>query len=380
MKKTLIFLLSLVSVTISAQKVDLDRFYFEVSYQQLPKEPVPFEKRSFFSLVNLGVKMQTFVDPTTVNDKISIKGWKKSYENTTVNIELKIEDFIERGVTPQTRVEETKDKDGKVTSRREFYYVLVKYSGRAHAKVVGPRTPKPLSAKELESEKTKQAAASANRFLKNAVVKKDTATTNDDSNITLNEDIEFKTTEYSDPSAAMKYYYLNKNVFHDNALRNYVESAVKNFNSNINYIYGYRPVYSNQMMWILDAKNEEGATQIEAIQAVRALFKTMKADEPIDDLKSNMQPLIEYFDSLKTKYTDDSKPARKMRYSAYYNLAVIYNLLDEPEKSILEAEKLILNEYDKADGKELIFNANKLIEEFKIAKLRSRHNPTLKSL
>ena len=104
----------------------------------------------------------------------------------------------------------------------------------------------------------------------------------------------------------------------------------------------------------------------------------MKADEPIVDLKSNMQPLIEYFDSLKTKYTEDSKPARKMRYSAYYNLAVIYLLLDEPEKTIVEAEKLILNDYDKADGKELINRANRLIEDFKIAKTTSRHNPTLK--
>jgi hypothetical protein len=62
----------------------------------------------------------------------------------------------------------------------------------------------------------------------------------------------------------------------------------------------------------------------------------MKADEPIG-FKSNMQPLIEYFDSLKTKYTDDSKPARKMRYSAYYNLAVIYLLMNEPERQLLRA-------------------------------------------
>jgi hypothetical protein len=46
-----------------------------------------------------------------------------------------------------------------------------------------------------------------------------------------------------------------------------------------------------------------------------------------------------------------------MRYSAYYNL-VIHLLLDEPEKTIVEAEKLILNDYDKADGKELINRAN----------------------
>jgi hypothetical protein len=77
---------------------------------------------------------------------------------------------------------------------------------------------------------------------------------------------------------------------------------------------------------------------------------------------------------LKTKYTEDSKTARKMRYSAYYNLAVIYLLLDEPEKTIVEAEKLILNDYDKGRWKELINRANRLIEDFKIAKNNIRPN------
>ena len=378
MKKTLIFLLFLVSVTISAQKVDLDRFYFDVSYQILPKEPVTFEKRSFASEVKLGGKIQTYANPTTLNENVNIFGWKKSDENPTVKIELNIEDFVERDVTPKIRVEETKDRDGKVTSRREYHYVLSKYSGRAYAKLVGPRTPTPLSAKQIEDEKAKQAAASTNRFLKNAVVKKDTTDAIGGFNLNYNEEIEVKSAEFQDPSSAMKAFYLNKNGIHDNTLRGFVDGTLNKVNTSINYNYGYKPVNTNQILWILDAKNEEGTTQIEAIQAVKSLFKSMKADEPIVDLKSNMQPLIEYFDSLKTKYTEDSKPARKMRYSAYYNLAVIYLLLDEPEKTIVEAEKLILNDYDKADGKELINRANKLIEDFKIAKTTSRHNPTLK--
>lgn len=378
MKKTLIFLLFLVSVTISAQKVDLDRFYFDVSYQILPKEPVTFEKRSFASEVKLGGKIQTYANPTTLNENVNIFGWKRSNENPTVKIELNIEDFVERDVTPKIRVEETKDRDGKVTSRREYHYVLSKYSGRAYAKLVGPRTPTPLSAKQIEDEKAKQAAASTNRFLKNAVVKKDTTDAIGGFNLNYNEEIEVKSAEFQDPSSAMKAFYLNKNGIHDNTLRGFVDGTLNKVNTSLNYIYGYRPVNTNQILWILDAKNEEGTTQIEAIQAVKSLFKSMKADEPIVDLKSNMQPLIEYFDSLKTKYTEDSKPARKMRYSAYYNLAVIYLLLDEPEKTIVEAEKLILNDYDKADGKELINRANKLIEDFKIAKTTSRHNPTLK--
>ena len=377
MKKTLILLLFLVSVTISAQKVDLDRFYFEVKYQQLPKEPVPFEKRTFSSKVKLGGKIQTYANPSTLNEKVNIIGWKRVTENETVKIELYVEDFVEKSITPQVRIEEIKDKDGRVTSRREHHYISAKYSGRAYAKLVGPRTLAPVTAKQIEEEKAKQAAASANRFLKNAVVKKDTAASNGGFNWNFNDELEFKSSESEDPAVVMQNFRLNKNGIHDAQLRSFVDETVNKVNSSLNYSYGFKPVNTSQILWILDAKNEEGKTQIEAIQAVQSLFKTMKAGEPIDDLKSNMQPLIEYFESLKTKYTDDSKPARKMRYSAYYNLAVIYLLLDEPEKTIVEADKLILNEYDKADGKELINRANNLLEEFKIANTRSRHNPSL---
>jgi hypothetical protein len=377
MKKTLIFLLFLISVTISAQKVDLDRFYFDVSYQALPKEPVPFEKRTYTSEVKLGGKIQTYANPTSLNESINIYGWKKVDESATVKIALYIEDFVEKSVTPQVRIEENKDKEGKVTSRREYHYILAKYSGRAHAKIAGPRTPIPLTAKQIEEEKAKQAAASTNRFLKNAVVKKDTAAANGGFDWNFNDEIEVKSAEFQDAASAMKSFNLNRNGVHDNALRGYVDGTLKKFSSSVNYSYGFKPISTNQILWILDAKNEEGATQIEAIQAVRELFKNMKADQPIEDLKSSMQPLIDYFDTLKTKYADDSKPARKMRYSAYYNLAVIYLLTDEPEKTIVEAEKLILNDYDKSDGKELINRANKLIEDFKIANTRSTHNPTL---
>ncbi|MBB1192874.1 hypothetical protein DNC80_04230 [Flavobacterium sp. SOK18b] len=377
MKKTLIFLLFLISVTISAQKVDLDRFYFDVSYQALPKEPVPFEKRTYASEVKLGGKIQTYTNPTSLNERINIYGWKKVDEGATVKIALYIEDFVEKSVTSQVRVEENKDKEGRVTSRREYHYVLAKYSGRGYAKIAGPRTPIPLTAKQIEEEKAKQAAASTNRFLKNAVVKKDTVSDNGGFNWNFNDDIEVKSAEFQDAASAMKSFNLNRNGVHDNTLRGYVDGTMNRFNTSVNYSYGFKPISTNQILWILDAKNEEGATQIEAIQAVRELFKNMKADQPIEDLKSSMQPLIDYFDTLKTKYADDSKPARKMRYSAYYNLAVIYLLTDEPEKTIVEAEKLIFNDYDKSDGKELINRANKLIEDFKIANTRSTHNPTL---
>ncbi len=374
MKKIFILTFFISFLSAQGQKVDLDHFYFKVNYQVLPKEPVPFDKRTFSSRVKLGGTLQTYVNREDLNEKINIAGWKKVDENGTVDIELNLEDFVEKGASAQTRVEETKDKEGRVTSRKEYYYVLAKYATRGYAKVKGPITPIALTEKEIEAEKAKQAAVSTNRFLKNAVVKKDTLPSNEGFYIAFNGDVEYKSKEYQDATTPMKDFYLNRNPIRDKTLRSFADNSLNQFQNTINYTYGYKPKSDSEILWILDAKSDEGDAQIEAIKAVRNLFETMKADEPIDDLKANMQPLIEYFDSLKVKYNGDNKPSRKMRYSAYFNLAVIYLMLDEPDKSIVEAENLIKNDYDKSDGKAIIIKANDLIKSFKRAQTNTTHN------
>lgn len=376
--KNKILLLFFVSFFASnAQKVDLDHFYFDANYQVLPQEFVPMEKRTFSTNVRLGGTVQTIFSSPDINNKLNIIGWKKLDENATVSVELNLEDFIESGATTETRVEEDKDKGGNVIARRVYYYVLSRYTTRGYANIKGPTTPIPLSTKEIEAEKAKETAASTNRFLKNVAIKKDAAIVNG-FYMNLSSNLDYKSPESTDSNKPLKDFYLNKNAVREQMLRSFVENSKNSVINRINYTYGFVPRFEKQDLWILDAKSEEGMAQIEAIKAVRTLFSTMKADEPIDELRSNMAPLIDYFNSLKTKYTEDNKPGRKMRYSAYYNLAIIYLILDEPEKTILEAEKLILNDYDKSDGKGLINQANQLIATFNISKLRSRHNPPLK--
>ena len=377
MKNKILLLFFISFLASNAQKVDLDHFYFDVNYQILPQEFVPIEKRTFSTNVRLGGTVQTIFSAPDINNKLNIFGWKKVDENATVSVDLNLEDFIETGATTETRVEEDKDKGGNVIARRVYYYVLSRYTTRGYANVKGPTTLVPLSNKEIESEKAKEAAASTNRFLKNVAIKKEAAIVNG-FYMNLSSNLDYKSPESTDSNKPLKDFYLNKNAVREQMLRSFVENSKNSVINRINYTYGFVPRFEKQDLWILDAKSEEGIAQTEAIKAVRTLFSTMKADEPIDELRSNMQPLIDYFNSLKTKYTEDNKPGRKMRYSAYYNLAIIYLILDEPEKTILEAEKLILNDYDKSDGKGLINQANELIATFNNSKLRSRHNPPLK--
>jgi hypothetical protein len=63
-------------------------------------------------------------------------------------------------------VEETRDRQGKVTSHREYHYVLATYSGRGYCKMVGPRGVDPITAKQIEEKKAKQAAINKQIFKK----------------------------------------------------------------------------------------------------------------------------------------------------------------------------------------------------------------------
>jgi hypothetical protein len=379
MKKKFIFLgLFMTCFELLAQKVDLDRFYFDVTYQILPREFVPFESRTFGSNVKVGGAILNYTNETAIYDKINVAGWKKVEANPTVGIDFNLEDFVDRGANVQSRTDETKDKDGKVISRTSYYFVVAKYAARGYAKVKGPITPIALTEKQLEEKKAKEASVATNRFLKNVAIKKDTTVATDGFTINYSRESEYKSKDYSTNALALLDFNNNKSSIYETNLRSFVDNSIYDIVNRLNNLYGFKAKKDQEILWILDAKSDEGKTQIEAVQAVKALFATMKADEPIDDLKSNIQPLIEYFDSIKTKYNENSKPHRKMRYSAYFNLAEIYLMIDQPEKAIIEAEKLIENDYDSRDGVGLKEQAKTLIETFKISKLNSRHNPSHK--
>lgn len=361
-----------------AQKVDLDRFYFDVNYQILPREFIQFENRTYGAHVKVGGAILNYTNETVIYDKLNIFGWKKVESDPTVGIDLNLEDFVDRGATTQSRTDEVKDKDGKVTSRTTYYFVVAKYASRGYAKVKGPITPVPLTEKQIEEKKAKEASVASNRFLKNVTIKKDSAVATDGFTINYSRESEYKSKDYNSSALALLDFNNNKSAIYASNLRGFVDNSINDIVNRLNNIYGFRPKKDQELLWILDAKSDEGQTQIEAVQAVKTLFATMKADEPIDELRANIQPLIEYFESLKSKYTEGSKPHRKMRYSAYFNLAEIYLMLDQPDKALIEAEKLIENDYDARDGKGLADQAKALMESFKISKLNTRHNPSLK--
>ncbi|MET3126914.1 hypothetical protein ABID42_002016 [Arcicella rosea] len=372
MKKLVLLLSMLASAPLFAQKVDLDRFHFNVAYQVLPKENVPLEKRTFGLHVKSSDLLSKYVPESSMYEQIGIDGWKKVESDPTVGIDFVLEDFVYKGVEVKSETINDKDKDGNIKSSTTYYWLEARYSARGYAKYKGPFTPI-KEVPKVEEVKT------VNRFLANAVINKPTDNNSgDDQQINLNKEIIHTTNKKTVRDVAVQEFNSSKDAIYEQTVRNFVKGSINTINYTINKNYGFPVINTRDVLWILDAKSEEGKTQAEAIEAVKELFNGMKADVPTDQLAQNLQPLIDYFESLKTKYAADDKPSRKIRYSAYFNLAKIYYYLDNPDKVIKEAEGLIKNDYDPKDGKNLIEDAVKLKDLFNQTKFSSRHNPSLK--
>ncbi len=378
LKKTTILLIVLLSINLFAQKspkVDLDRFYFNVQHQILPSENVPFENRTYTTNVNIAQSVyNNYPDENLIKDRLFISSWKNTTTNPTVSVDYNLTEFSQKSSNINTRLVEEKDKAGKVIKSYNMYMAVVTFYGNGYTVVNGPKS----SIKE-EPKKVVETPKETNRFLQNKVAKTEEAapTAGNQVRINLGQNLEYRSSESANYKEIEKFYNNNKNEILNQKVREFVDGSIKSTNYAVNKIYGFTPNAVSEKVWIMDAKDEEGATQKEAITAVKLYFNDIKADQPIDETVKNLQPLIDYFESLKTKYPDDNKGSKKIRYSAYYNLGKIYLYTDQPEKAIKEAEGLIANDYDKSDGKDIIKEAEDLINIFAKTGFKTRHNPSL---
>ena len=99
----------------------------------------------------------------------------------------------------------------------------------------------------------------------------------------------------------------------------------------------------------------------------------MNAEEPLDEVRNLLAPVISYFEKVKKRYSSGSKADRKMRYASYYNLAKIHYYLDDPDAAMREAGELTMNGYDEKDGRGLEAAARHLKTILKLNKFSSRH-------
>jgi hypothetical protein len=99
----------------------------------------------------------------------------------------------------------------------------------------------------------------------------------------------------------------------------------------------------------------------------------MNAKTSIEGAREKLKPAIDYFENIKTTYSRSKRHDRKIRYSSYFNLAVLYYYLDDPEMMMKEANGLILNDYNTGVGKSFQETALRLKNQFQRSNIYTRH-------
>ncbi|WP_346880655.1 hypothetical protein [uncultured Algibacter sp.] len=325
MKKTITLVLTLITYAISfSQSANLDREYFNVSYVILPSKPVLDNSKRTFS---------------SNKRAIALSGFSRVKENGTLDINYSFNGTSVGEVKINKTKHEKKDDNGNVTSTTYTYNVNIPYTSSASLSV---------SNSDVIDNGYQQDYSEKDNYTSNS---------------------------FSSYRDAQNHYNNNRYNIKNKYASKHKKSILSRINGTLNSKYGYVPRNeSNENFWILGSKKHpEYKNHMEAFETLKVIFAKMKYDQPIEDLKAETQPVIDYFNSLIPKYVGTKKKMAKVRYASYYNIAKIYYYLEMPEKAKEYGQKIIDNGYDKSDGKHFIRISNNLIEKFKINKTNTRH-------
>jgi hypothetical protein len=343
MKKACTLLFSILSTYfVFSQRVDLDKYNFNASYVELPKMVIDTSFKTYFVEFDASSAILRDLEHLDLQEMVEIEGWRKLSNKGHVKIFTRLEDVFVENVDVKERVEVLKDKNGKETGKRTYYYLQVVYSFAADAKV--------------------------SDYKGNSVTTLTLA--NRDERETYNSQ------EFSSLIEASLYYKFRGLDFTKDIGKRAVRNALNYLGNTMTYNFGYSARTVTDFLWILDSKRhpEYDAHRRAWMTFKQAMFQ-MNAEESLEEVKRSLVPVIDYYEKIKKNYTSRSKGDRKLRYASCFNLAKIYYYLDDPDSAMRQAGELMINEFDERDGRRLEAIATELKNVFRQSKFNTRHFP-----
>ncbi len=335
----ILFLLPLFSV---GQKVDLDRFTFTSQFRSLPAVWLDSSYRTYNVTVESTKLMQSFLNELTPEKSVVVDGWRLLTQQGHVTFKVRFEDILPESFNVRERVEIQKDKAGRQIGTRTTYYQEVVYTFAASAEMNDYKGANIMNF-NLADRSYKQV---------------------------------YKSPEFALRPLAEAYFMMNALNITGQLYKNCVNKSIRYLSSEATDNFGYGEVTVTDFMWILDSKKHpEYMAHRNAFLKLKDVLFTITASKPIDGIREELKPVIKYFDDIKKKYPGTSKHDRKLRYASYFNLAVLYYYLDDPQAMMKEASGLVLNDFDSKDGRAFEATAVRLKELFERTKMTTRHFP-----
>jgi hypothetical protein len=326
---------------VKAQKnVDLDRYNFTVQLRTLPSTKIDSSYHTYNVEIESTKLMQPLLSELEPEKNVLLEGWKKIETNGHLTVHVKLEDLLPESVSIKERTENIKDKNGVVTGTRTFYHEEVIYTFAATASIDDYKGIH-IGDEILASRSNKRV---------------------------------FTSPEFPVKALAQGYFAINSLSVTKTLFRNCINEAMHSLSNRITENFGFAIVTSHDFMWIVDSKKDpEYAAHRQAFLTISDVLFGINAVFSIDSARATLKPVIDYFESIKKMYSSSGKHDRKLRYASYYNLAVLYYYLDDPQQMMREANGLELNDFDAGDAKGFQQTATWLKNIFQQTNIYTRH-------
>ena len=343
MLKPILILLLLIPISMAAQKsVDLDKFGFAVEFRTLPTVKIDSTYRTYNVEVESTKLMSSFMNGLNPERSVILEGWRKLPHDGHLQIKVILDDLLPESFSTKERIENIKDKNGVITGTRTYYSQEVIYTFAAKA-IVADFKGVHIMEQVLADRGGKQS---------------------------------YRSPEFPVRAVAEGYFALNSLKVTNDLYRMNVNRAMQNLSNRLTNDFGYNAVTVNDYMWIIDSrKHPEYTAHRKAFQQMNSILFSMNADTPIESVREQMKPVIAYFESIKKRYPSTSKHDRKIRYASFFNLSVLYYYLDDPKNMMLQANGLVLNDFDSKDGQVFEQSALRLKNQFQVSNIYTRHFP-----
>lgn len=386
--KLSIFIFSgfLFSQSIKAQKVDIDNFNIDVLKAYLPENYITAEKRTY----DLKINGRISNSQANIKDEFRLYGWEKVSAPAYMTLAIGLRNLMSGQPTTTSRTAEKKDKDGKIISTTIYYTATNTLTGFADLDVYGVANSYNMykqGIKDAEKSKNKEKQAKvdkeidSNPFLKK--VNKNVKEVNDDPksvkvkaySLPISEVFTYATSESTTEAAAKKEFDNNYLREFNNFEKSFIANLSKTISKKVNEYYGYFPVQDRMRFKSLDSdKHPEFRMFKNAIEGTKFILGKLRYNQPIDEARTDIQPIIDYFVKTSQKYVrSNDKQNKNLRAACYYNLAQIFIAIDQPEKAIEIADAIIASKHDEGDGKDFLKKATELMDRLRFHNMTSRH-------
>lgn len=341
MKKLYILTFCFLPLFSTAQKsVDLDRHRFKVQYRSLPAMRLDSTYRTYDVQVETTQLMQSLLHDISPENSVVLEGWRKLPQDGHITIKVKLGDLVPGSVSVKERVVTTKNGNGQVTGTKTFYYQEVVYTFAATANIYDYKGMHIMD-QELADRNYKQV---------------------------------YRSPEFALRPMAEGYFLVNSLSVTKELYRNSVNRAMHYLSERITDNFGFSEVTVNDYMWIIDSrKHPEYSAFRQVFRQMNEVLFNMDANTPIEGVREKLKPVIDYFEKIRRDYSSNNRHDRKIRYASYFNLAVLYYYLDDPQSMMREANGLVLNDFDTKDGKAFERTATWLKNLFQQNNIYTRH-------